>query len=109
MSYVENELEGVEKNEIRALKLSVVISYREADFTTLPPARESSGTMKSLKVTAKASVPRDTEALGLRIMILGAARISKSYQQTNNDMAKDLWPFIFQRLADYPVGPHELG
>ena len=108
-SYVERKLEGLEKNDFRAEKLSEVINYREDDARELRPVWDLSGALKSMKTQSSVPLPKDTEELRARIALLGTAWVFTSFQQTNNKILTNLTPFVFNSYVEYLLGEHVWG
>ena len=108
-SYVEKKLEGLEKNEFRAEKLSEVVSYQEDDGGELRPVWDRSGALTSMKTQSSVPLPVDSEQLRLRISIMGAAWVFTSFQQTGNKILANLDPTIFDTYVNYLLGEHVWG
>ena len=108
-TYVEKKLEGLEKADFRAEKLTEVVAYREDDRDTLHPIWDLAGTLKTVKAQSTVPLPTTTEELRLRISILGAAWVFTSFHQTANRIVKDLDPFLFTAYTEHLLGEHVWG
>ena len=108
-AFFERRLEALEKNELRAEKLSEVVNYREDDAHELRPVWDSAGNLKAMKSATSIALPRNYEELRARLALLGTSWVLASYSQTANVLVKGLRPFLFSEYADYLLGKHVWG
>ena len=108
-SYLEKKMEGLEKSDLRAEKLSEVVNLREDDNRELRPVWDLNGSMKAMKAQSTVALPQDPEQLRMRISLMSTAWVFTAFQQTDNRALQNLTPFVFNEYLDYLLGEHVWG
>ncbi len=94
---------------MRAELLTDVLTVPEDDPDTLKTIWTSNDELKTVKVGAKVSLPRDPEEFRRRISVLGTAWLFVSYQQTHNAYLKGLTPQTFAEHLSYILDEYVMG
>ena len=95
-TYVESQLEKIEKGDFRAEKLSEAIAWKEDSRDGVLPVWDKTGTIKTMKTKSTCDLPRNSEELRNRMAVLGASWVFASFQQTSSKVVSDISPrFLF--------------
>jgi hypothetical protein len=108
-SYLERKLDEIEKSEFRAELLTEVVSREEDDPDSLKTSWANNGELKITKMSAKVSLPTDTEGLRKRLALLGTAWLFVASHQANRGYLRGLTPALFQEYTSYLLGDYALG
>ena len=108
-TYVESQLEKLEKGDFRAEKLTEAIAWKEDSRDGLLPVWDKSGTIKTMKTKSTCDLPRNSEELRNRMAVLGASWVFASFQQTANKVLENLTPQVFVHYIDHLMGDEVWG
>ena len=106
-SYVEAQLEKVEKNNWRAEKLVEVVADKEDNANGMMPVWDVTGVFKSIKAKTTVPLPANSEELRHRLQVMAASWVCVASQQTANtylEKVVDDAPTVFGHYADYLLG-----
>ena len=81
--YLEKISEGVERGELRAELLSEVINKIQGETDVMKAVWDPSGTIKAVKSSPSAPLPRDPEELRTRVTLMGRAWAFVALMQPN--------------------------
>ena len=103
-TYVEQQLEKVEKQDWRAEKLTEVVAFKEDNREGMMPVWDITGVFKSMKSKSTVPMPTDTEELRHRLGVMAASWVFVSLNQPQNSFARGVDPDVFTHYADYLLG-----
>ena len=104
--YLEKISEGVERGELRAELLSEVINKIQGETDVMKAVWDPSGTIKAVKSSPSAPLPRDPEKLRTRVTLMGRAWAFVALMQPNAAPLQGITPQDWQTYLDYLLGPY---
>ena len=107
--YLEKLLDRVEKDDLKAEKLSDVRSIRDDGDEQLRPVWDSSMALKAIKVTPTVPLPANPEQLRRRLSIMGAAWVFVAGAHGSRPYLKDADMHVWTEYANQLLGKFVLG
>ena len=107
--YLEKLLDRVEKDDLKAEKLSDVRSIRDDGDEQLRPVWDSSMALKAIKVTPTVPLPANPEQLRRRLSIMGAAWVFVAGAHGSRAYLKDADMHVWTEYANQLLGKFVMG
>ena len=105
-SYVEKKLDQVEKKDMRAERLSEVLSMENDDTEHLDTIMDKSGCFNVVKASISLPLPKDSEELRERITLMGTMWMFISLKNSQCTYLKGLTPQLWVDYQNYLLGEH---
>ena len=102
--YLERLRDQLEKNEYTVEKLSEVTDRESQDPDTAKITFTAGGDMRSVKAKSERPLPRNSEELRSRVVLMGTAWIMVSLSQGGTNAASDVTPQLWQDYLKYLLG-----